>query len=211
MDKERLEKMSDKEFQEYVDARNEKAAAEKEQKRKDYEELKVNILVGLILKAENISSELKTFKTESFESMQTLYACLQEYSSRHGEDSKGNFTISNEKYKISYIKQGKGTFDERAFQAEKHIIDFLNARYSGDKDTKDLIISLLERKKGDLDINLIQKLYQMEERFQDENWKMGIELLKESYKYAHSKDYIKFEKKNENGEWNSISLQFSKI
>ena len=211
MNKEQLENMSDKEFQEYVDARNEKAAAEKEQKRKDYEELKTNTLVGLSLKAEKLSNDLKAFKKESFDEMQTLYACLQEYSSRHNEDSKGNFTISNDVYKTSYIKQGKGTFDERAFQAEKHIIDFLEARYSGDKDTKDLIVSLLERKKGDLDINLIQKLYQMEGRFQDENWKMGIQLLKESYKYQHSKDYLKFEKKNKNGEWIPISLQFSKI
>jgi transposase InsO family protein len=67
------------------------------------------------------------------------------------------------------------------------------------------------RKKGELDINLVQKLYAMEDRFQDENWKRGIELLKESYSFSHSKDYIGFEVKNDKGEWLPINLQFSNI
>ena len=50
----------------------------------------------------------------------------------------------------------------------------------------------------------------MEDRFQDLNWKRGIELLKESYSRSHSKDYIGFEQKSE-GEWLLINLQFSNI
>jgi len=84
-------------------------------------------------------------------------------------------------------------------------------KFENDVDTKDLVMSLLERKKGELDINLVQKLYAMEDRFQDENWKRGIELLKESYSFSHSKDYIGFEVKNDKGEWLPINLQFSNI
>lgn len=206
----KLNAMSDADFDQYLKERNEKKAKEKEDKRKAYEALKSDTLVSLSIKAENLHNNLKNFKNEAFDSMQTLYKCLQEYSERYA-DGKGNFMIANDTYKISYKKQGKGTFDERADQAEKHIVEFLNNRYSGDEDTKDLIMSLLERKNGDLDINLVQKLYQMEDRFQDKNWQLGIELLKESYKYQHSKDYITFDKKNNTGEWQAITLQFSKI
>ena len=72
-------------------------------------------------------------------------------------------------------------------------------------------MSLLERKKGELDIQLVQKLYAMENRFQDENWKRGIELLKESFQSSHSKDYINFEQRNASGEWQNINLQFSNL
>ena len=70
-------------------------------------------------------------------------------------------------------------------------------------------MSLLERKKGDLDIQLVQKLYSMEDRFDDENWREGIRLLKESYSYNHSKDYLSFFKKGNNNEWEGINLNFS--
>jgi len=182
----------------------------KERKRSDYEYLKNETILSLVNKSKHLSNEMKAFKEEAFDDMQTLYSMLQEYSSRHA-DGKGNFRVEHNNFRISYKRQGKASFDERSHQAEKHIIDFVNSKFENDVDTKDLVMSLLERKKGELDINLVQKLYAMENRFQDENWKRGIELLKESYSYSHSKDYIGFEERNEKGEWQNINLQFSNI
>lgn len=182
----------------------------KQKKRNDYEYLKNETILSLVNKSKHLSYELKVFKEEAFDDMQTLYSMLQEYSSRHA-DGKGNFRVEHKNFRISYKRQGKPTFDERSHQAEKHIIDFVNLEFKDDAAKKDLVMSLLERKKGQLDINLIQKLYAMEDRFQDENWKRGIELLKESYSFSHSKDYIGFEERNEKGEWQNINLQFSNV
>lgn len=182
----------------------------KNKQRENYEELKNEVIEELCNAALDLNEQLKNFKTAAFGNMQTLYTMLQEYSSRHA-DGKGNFRVEYGDKRVSYKRQGKATFDERSHQAEKHIIDFVNTKFENDVDTKDLVMSLLERKKGELDVNLVQKLYQMENRFQDENWKRGIELLKESYSYSHSKDYISFEYRNENGEWLPINLQFSNV
>ncbi|WP_300977411.1 DUF3164 family protein [Flavobacterium sp.] len=184
--------------------------AQKEEQRKQYEEIKAQTIVELCTNAMILNGHLFDFKKLAFNSLQTLYVMLQEYSSRHA-DGKGNFRLEHENYRVSYKRQGKATFDERSIQAEKHIIDFVNSKFQEDIDTRDLIMSLLERKKGALDINLVQKLYAMENRFNDDNWKRGIELLKESYKYSHSKDYVSFEIRGENGEWTPINLQFSNI
>lgn len=184
--------------------------AEKLKQRNAYEGLKKESIISLCGIAKHISSDLKDFKEQAFETMQTIYALLQEYSERHS-DGKGNFRIQEGDLRITYKKQGKGFFDERADQAEKHIIDFVNTRFESDADTKDLIFSLLERKKDELDINLIQKLYALEDRFNDDNWKRGIALLKESYSYNHSKDYILFEERDKNGAWKNISLNFAAI
>ena len=185
-------------------------AEERELKRETYEKLKGETIDELFSIAKEINELLTTFKEKAFKDMGALYALLQEYSNRH-KDGKGNFSVENEIHKIEFKKQGKGSFDERSVQAEKHIIDFLTTKYEGDLDTKDLIMSLLERKKGDLDIQLVQKLYSMEDRFDDANWTEGIKLLKESYKYTHSKDYISFYEKDDNGVWVAINLNFSYV
>ena len=205
-----LSQLSPEELQAELDRRNADIIAGKQRQRKAYEDLKEQTIISLCTGALTINETLKAFKLKAFEDMQTIYEMLKEYSSRHA-DGKGNFRIEHGNYRVSYKRQGKPTFDERSHQAEKHIIDFVNSKFENDVDTKDLVMSLLERKKGELDINLVQKLYAMEDRFQDENWKRGIELLKESYSFSHSKDYIGFEVKNDKGEWLPISLQFSNI
>lgn len=183
---------------------------EKLSHRKAYEDLKDETVLRLVARAHRINLMMTDFKKDAFDDMQTVYAILQEYSSRHA-DGKGNFRLEYEDMRVTYKRQGKATFDERSHQAEKHIIDFVNSKFANDMDTRDLIMSLLERKKGELDIHLVQKLYAMENRFNDSNWTRGIELLKESYQYSHSKDYVNFEKRDENGQWRTINLQFSSI
>lgn len=205
-----LSQLSPEELQAELDRRNADIIAGKQRQHKAYEDLKEQTIISLCTGAITINETLKAFKLKAFEDMQTIYEMLKEYSSRHA-DGKGNFRIEHGNYRVSYKRQGKPTFDERSHQAEKHIIDFVNSKFENDVDTKDLVMSLLERKKGELDINLVQKLYAMEDRFQDENWKRGIELLKESYSFSHSKDYIGFEVKNDKGEWLPINLQFSNI
>ncbi len=180
----------------------------REKQREDYEKLKSETIADLSPVAEDLSLTLKRFKDKAFTQLGTLYELLQEYSNRH-KDGKGNFQIENEEFRIMFKRQGKGAFDERSHQAEKHIIDFVNSKFEKDEDTRDLIMSLLERKKGDLDIQLVQKLYSMEDRFDDENWREGIRLLKESYSYNHSKDYVSFYKKGRNNQWEGINLNFS--
>ncbi|GGB82719.1 hypothetical protein GCM10007424_23440 [Flavobacterium suaedae] len=186
--------------------------AENEKNRKAYETLKDETVTTLCRDAITLNAALADFKEQAFTDTQEVYKLLQEYSGRH-RDGKGNFTIESKdgQYRVSYKRQGKSHFDERSHQAEKHIIDFFNSKYEGDQNTKEMIMALLERKKGALDINLIQKLYQFEDRFDDVNWKKGISLLKESYSYNHSKDYINFEHKDSRGEWKSIVLQFTNV
>lgn len=205
-----LTKLSDEDFEAEMKRRNEEKQKRANEQRQAYEAIKIDTVHTFCQIAKELNSQLTDFKKTAFEGLQTMYSMLQEYSSRHA-DGKGNFRLEHENFRVTYKRQGKASFDERADQAEKHIIDFVNNKFAEDPDTKDLIMSLLERKKGDLDVNLIQKLYAMENRFDDKNWKRGIALLKESYQYNHSKDYIRFEERDDKGEWHNINLQFSNI
>lgn len=203
-----ISQLSAEELEAALAQKKETERQQREEKRKAYEALKKETIEELAPLAEELSLSLGRFKSKAFTQLGTLYELLQDYSNRH-KDGKGNFQIETEDFRILLKKQGKASFDERSHQAEKHIIDFVNSKFENDEDTRDLIMSLLERKKGDLDILLVQKLYAMEDRFDDENWREGIRLLKESYSYNHSKDYISFFKKGRNGEWEGINLNFS--
>ena len=205
-----LSQLSPQQLQAELDKRNAETIEKKENQRIAYESIKASTIMSLTTDAMLLHEKIKHFKNKAFSDMQTIWEMLKEYSSRHA-DGKGNFRLEHDKFRITYKRQGKASFDERSHQAEKHIIDFINSKFEQDIDKKDLVMSLLERKKGELDINLVQKLYAMENRFQDQNWKRGIELLKESYSFSHSKDYVGFEIRNENGEWQTINLQFSNI
>ncbi|SMO48335.1 DUF3164 family protein [Solitalea koreensis] len=180
--------------------------------RSEYEALKETTVVELSRKANALNHALKTFKELAFEEMNTLYDLLKEYSNRH-TDGKGNFQLDSADglFRIRFKNQKNGYFDERSIQAEAHIKDFLSSRYSGDVDTKDIIMSLLERKRGSLDIQLVQRLYAMENRFDNDNWKEGIKLLKESWQLDKSKDYITFHIRDEHGVFQLINLNFASV
>lgn len=205
-----LTKLSAEERAILIQQAKELEAKESKQRREAYEEMKMDAIVSLITMAKDINKELTEFKKHSFDTMDALYELLKEYSGRHAE-GKGNFKIEFDNLKVEYNKQGKGSYDERATEAEKYIFDFIESRYSGDEGTKEFILSLLERKKGELDPDNIQKLYKYEGKFNDPNFSKACELFRESYQYSHSKDYIRFYEKDERGQWKNILLQFSAV
>lgn len=106
---------------------------QKAQQKEAYESLRNETIQTLCTQALEINFTLALFKENAFKSLGTVWQMLQEYSSRHS-DSKGNFTIENGNFRITYRRQGRPTFDERSHQAEKHIIDFVNSKFEEDND-----------------------------------------------------------------------------
>jgi hypothetical protein len=76
-----------------------------------------------------------------------------------------------------------------------------------------LILSLLERnhKTGDLDISNIQRLYQMENDFDDANWTEAIRLFKESYNAESTTIYLRVFEKQADSSWKLVNLNFASV
>lgn len=187
--------MSDSELEAFLNERKAKQKREQDQKKFAYEQLRNETVENLCAEASAISGGLNDFATKVFSDLGTQYELLQEYSNRH-KDGKGNFTIYNaDKTMRIKFKANRGFyFDERSTQGEQHIKEFITKKFAGDPDTKEVISALIERTKGHLDINLVQKLYQFDERFNyDENWREGIRLLKESWTESKTRFYPQFE------------------
>jgi hypothetical protein len=190
-------------------------AAESAKKRNNYEherDVLINLLGSEAAHAHIVLRELKRLAMLRLKDFRTR---MLEYGDiKGGEKNKGNFQIENENFKILFSTQVRKKFDERSETAEEHLKLFLNSFVKKrDQKLHKFIMGLMERnsKTGDLDIDNINRLYAMENDFDDENWKKAIVLFKESYNPTETAEYVRFYKKNENGGWDLINLQFSGV
>lgn len=211
MEKQSFNDLSLEEIERIYKERQEQERQDKEAKRREYEEMREETINSLFIKAVAVSEQLSKFKQHAFGEMEALFEVLVEYSKRHAE-GKGNFEIKSEDdtKKAVFKQQENGEFDERSKQAEAHIQEFVQSEFK-DERTKKLITKLLERKKGQLDIKLVQKLYSMEEDFSDERWKEGIRLLKESWHPTNTKTYLNLYYRDDNGRWTGVPLSLSAV
>jgi hypothetical protein len=203
--------LTDEQLEQELANRQAKKQIQQNEKRQAYEDLKEDTVTDGCIAALSLSEALLAFKSDIFRECLALYELLQEYSSRH-TDGKGNFTVENKDstFKIAFSCQTLGYFDERSVQGEKHINDFITRQFAGEPATQKLIKLALERQAGKLDIKQVQKLYSMENDYQDANWKEGIKLLKESWTQSESKDYIRFYQRV-NSVWKLINLNFASV
>lgn len=189
-------------------------ANERKQKRANYEVLRDETVKGMVQKAEGFAGVLKAFKSQTWDELNTLYKMLQEHSSRHA-DGKGSFTLetADKLCKVQYKRQDKTKFDERATQAEAHIIDFLTNDFANPSDPRNKAIRiLLEPKNGKADKDNVLKLISMKDDFHNENWRRGIELYEESIVFSHTVFYAQFfVRDNVDEPWENIVLDFAKL
>lgn len=187
--------------------------SEKQKARAAYESLRDDCVTEIVQKALAINEILKAFKTESFNGIETVYKMLQEHSQRHA-NGKGNVTLdtSDGKFRIVFKRSDNTRFDERASQAEAHILDFIANRW-GNKDDADskFIKRMLERKNGKLDKNRVLDMISMKDNYQDEHWQKGIELLQESIVPDSTKFYAEYYYRSDEAEWLPIVLNFARL
>lgn len=192
--------------------REQSELSEKQKAREAYESLRDDSITSMVSYAIQLNESLKGFKKSSFEVIETLYKMLQEHSNRHAQ-GKGNVTLdtADGQFRVVFKRSDNTRFDERATQAEAHILDFLTSEYPEGSNTSKLIRSLLERKKGQLDKNLVLKLIGMKNDFDNEHWKMGIDLLQESIVPDETRFYAEYFYRSDDGEWLPIVLNFAKL
>lgn len=204
------------ELEEQLKAAKKEKKEKQERERKEYEDERDNLINELAGFAVNVHGQMCDLKHEAMKQMTAFRERMLEYGSlRRGEKNKGSFEIKNDKYKVTFSSNIVKAFDERAELAEKKIKSFLTTFVKKrDKETFKLVNALLERsdKTGDFDIGLINRLYKLEDTYDDPDWKEGIRLFKEAYNPSGTAYYIRFFERNENtGAWDAIVLDFAKV
>ena len=144
-----------------------------------------------------------------------FYAIMREYGQLRKED-QSSFTIVDGDLKIEVRSNKVKTFDERADMAAERLMEYLKAYVAGSEKGYDdpmyqLAMTLLERnRQGDLDYKNISKLYEMEDRF-DEEYKSIMSLFRESHTVTKTATNFYFSQRDKNGVWRRIEPSFCRL
>lgn len=144
-----------------------------------------------------------------------FYAIMREYGQLRKED-QSSFTIVDGDMKIEVRSNKVKTFDERADMAAERLMEYLKAYVAGSEKGYDdpmyqLAMTLLERnRQGDLDYKNISKLYEMEDRFDDE-YKSIMSLFRESHTVTKTATNFYFSQRDKNGVWRRIEPSFCRL
>lgn len=193
-------------------AKRAKAKKESEARKKaEYEKLREDIVVNAVEQAKHLHSVLKYGHKEIIADLLSFRELMIENNDLR-KNSLGGFSLksNDDAMKVSLKVQSIGEFDERADMAEVHIRDFFERRLkTNDPQVFEQFMELLERKKGKFEYSRVMKILQNEALYDDEAWKNGCSLFKESFKVTSSKVYVELAEKDEFGNWQTINLNFS--
>lgn len=144
-----------------------------------------------------------------------FYSIMREYGQLRKED-QSSFTIVDGDMKIEVRSNKVKTFDERTDMAAERLMEYLKAYVAGSEKGYDdpmyqLAMTLLERnRQGDLDYKNISKLYEMEDRF-DEEYKSIMSLFRESHTVTKTATNFYFWQRDKNGVWRRIEPSFCRL
>ena len=132
-------------------------------------------------------------------------------------DEQRSYTITDGDFRLEVKSNKVKGFDERADMAADRLIDYLkrymqNSEKGSDDPMYQMAMTLLERNKmGDLDYKSISKLYELEDKF-DEEYADIMRLCKEANVVQRNVTNYYFSRRNpENGVWTRIEPSFCRL
>jgi len=185
-----------------------------ENEKKEYESKRDQKVAQGIATAKTLFKEMLEFKQWCHTEMDEQEKRLTEYG-KIRKNSKGGFSVKNTQQNecITRMRATEPVWDERATKAVELIKDFLgDAIKKRDVDLYEILIGFLQKnKKGELEFSSVMELYKYENKYNDERWKEGLRLIKESYS-NHLKGFgYEFKYRGEDGKWQNIILTFASI
>ncbi len=194
-------------------AKRKKNAVKKRQKERDAYELQRDRDVRtLIQNAMYFEELLAGFKYKVQELMDKHHELLNEYGGIRG-NSKGGFSItSNDNcFRIVRLRSTEPHWDERSTKAIELIKDFLGDTVKKrDQKVYEVLISFIQRNEnGDLEYAKVMNLMQHRDKWDDERWLLGLQLIEESYS-IHLRGFgYEFKRRDSDKKWVTLCLSFS--
>ena len=186
------------------------------QERRDaYEALRATFMLDVKNKLIPVVEDVKGFKSWIEKEAEAFRDIMREYGQLR-KDEQLSFTLADGDMKVEVRSNNVKTFDERADMAAERLVEYLKRWVDrSDKGQEDpmyqLAMTLLERnKQGDLDYKSISKLYEMEDRFDDE-YRSIMDLFRESNVVIKTAINYYFSMRDQNGVWHRIEPSFCRL
>lgn len=185
-------------------------------KRETYEALRGEFMYDVLTRVNDVEQTVSGFKKWLDGEVTAFTNVMREYGAVKN-DGQQSYTITDGDFKLEVKFNKVKGFDERADIAAERLVDYLK-RYmaASEKGVEDpmyqMAMTLLERNKtGDLDYKSISKLYELEDKF-DEEYAEIMQLFKEANVVQNTATNYYFSKRNpENGVWTRIEPSFCRL
>ena len=165
----------------------------------------------------NVPADVKGFKQWLEKESEGSISVMRDYGQLKNADQR-NYTITDGDFRLQVASNSGKGFDERADMAAERLVAYLkNYMQKSEKGQEDpmyqLAMTLLERnQRGDLDYKSISKLYELEDRFGDQEYKDIMTLFKESNVVQKTAvNYYFFRRHKETGVWMRIEPSFCRL
>ena len=193
------------------EAKNDRVA-----KRETYEALRGEFMYDVLTRVNDVEQTVSGFKKWLDGEVTAFTNVMREYGAVKN-DGQQSYTITDGDFKLEVKFNKVKGFDERADLAAERLVDYLK-RYmeASEKGVEapmyQMAMTLLERNKtGDLDYKSISKLYELEDKF-DEEYAEIMQLFKEANVVQTTATNYYFSKRNpENGVWTRIEPSFCRL
>lgn len=185
-------------------------------RRETYEGLRAEFMHDVKNKVTELVSDVKGFRDWLEHEAEAFTSVMREYGQVKSDDQR-SYTITDGDFRLEVKSNKVKGFDERADMAADRLIDYLkrymqNSEKGSDDPMYQMAMTLLERNKmGDLDYKSISKLYELEDKF-DEEYADIMRLFKEANVVQRNATNYYFSKRNpENGVWTRIEPSFCRL
>lgn len=196
---------------------NADANESRQAKRDAYESLRAEFMRRVEEFLVNVTADVKGFKQWLEKESEGFISVMRDYGQLKNADQR-NYTITDGDFRLQVASNSVKGFDERADMAAERLVAYLkNYMKKSEKGQDDpmyqLAMTLLERnQRGDLDYKSISKLYELEDRFGDQEYKDIMTLFRESNVVQKTAvNYYFFRRHKETGVWMRIEPSFCRL
>lgn len=196
---------------------NADANESRQAKRDAYEGLRAEFMHRVEEFLVNVTADVKGFKQWLEKESEGFISVMRDYGQLKNADQR-NYTITDGDFRLQVASNSVKGFDERADMAAERLVAYLkNYMRKSEKGQEDpmyqLAMTLLERnQRGDLDYKSISKLYELEDKFGDQEYKDIMMLFKESNVVQKTAvNYYFFRRHKETGVWMRIEPSFCRL
>lgn len=196
---------------------NADASESRQAKRDAYEALRAEFMHRVEEFLVNVTADVKGFKDWLEKESEGFISVMRDYGQLKNADQR-NYTITDGDFRLQVASNSVKGFDERADMAAERLVAYLkNYMKKSEKGHEDpmyqLAMTLLERnQRGDLDYKSISKLYELEDKFGDQEYKDIMLLFKESNVVQKTAvNYYFFRRHKETGVWMRIEPSFCRL
>ena len=196
---------------------NADASESRQAKRDAYEALRAEFMHRVEEFLVNVTADVKGFKGWLEKESEGFISVMRDYGQLKNADQR-NYTITDGDFHLQVASNNVKGFDERADMAAERLVaylkDYMKKSEKGQEDPMyQLAMTLLERnQRGDLDYKSISKLYELEDRFGDQEYRDIMTLFKESNVVQKTAvNYYFFRRHKETGVWMRIEPSFCRL